>query len=159
MLPDAECLRVIYEIMRELDLGDFEIKVTHRLRLRFLSRVTACKCSRHSCRAVLLAAQVNHRRLLDAYLGACGVPLSAVRTVCSSIDKLDKTPWAEVRDELLSEKHLAPEVVDRIAHYVKLASERPICNAIDYCVVIKNKVLEIPTYAVCRVYTYMPIIS
>lgn len=27
MLPDAECLRVIYEIMRKLDLGDFEIKV------------------------------------------------------------------------------------------------------------------------------------
>lgn len=70
-------------------------------------------------------AQVNHRRLLDAYLGACGVPLSAVRTVCSSIDKLDKTPWPEVRDELLNEKHLEPQVADRIAHYVKLAGERP----------------------------------
>ena len=27
MLPDAETLRVIYEILKELDLGKFEIKV------------------------------------------------------------------------------------------------------------------------------------
>lgn len=70
---------------------------------------------------VFARVQVNHRRLLDAYLGACGVPLSGVRAVCSSIDKLDKTPWQEVRDELVLIKEQSPEVVDRIAQYVKLA--------------------------------------
>ena len=30
MIPDAECLRVVYEIMRDLDLGDFKVKVNHR---------------------------------------------------------------------------------------------------------------------------------
>ena len=36
------------------------------------------------------------------------------RTVCSTIDKLDKSPWAEVREEMISEKGLAAEVADRI---------------------------------------------
>lgn len=27
MIPDAECLKIVYEILSELDLGDFRIKV------------------------------------------------------------------------------------------------------------------------------------
>ncbi len=27
MIPDAECLKIVYEILNELDLGDFRIKV------------------------------------------------------------------------------------------------------------------------------------
>lgn len=27
MIPDAECLRIVHEILTELDLGDFHIKV------------------------------------------------------------------------------------------------------------------------------------
>lgn len=30
MLADAECLRIIYEVLSELDLGDFVIKINHR---------------------------------------------------------------------------------------------------------------------------------
>lgn len=30
MLPDAECLRIVYEILTELELGDFVIKINHR---------------------------------------------------------------------------------------------------------------------------------
>lgn len=33
MLADAECLRIVYEVLRDLNLGDFVIKVNHR---RFL---------------------------------------------------------------------------------------------------------------------------
>ena len=43
----------------------------------------------------------------------------------SSSDKLDKTIWEEVCDELLGEKHLASEVADRIAHFLQLDGERP----------------------------------
>lgn len=30
MLPDAECLRIVHEILTELELGDFVIKINHR---------------------------------------------------------------------------------------------------------------------------------
>jgi histidyl-tRNA synthetase len=49
----------------------------------------------------------------------CGVPLTMFRTICSSIDKLDKTPWQEVRNEMINEKHLDPAVADKIEKYVK----------------------------------------
>lgn len=29
MIPDAECLKIVHEILSELDLGDFRIKVLH----------------------------------------------------------------------------------------------------------------------------------
>lgn len=59
MLPDVECLRIVYEILTELNLGNFTIKV-------------------------------NHRRFLDGMFAACGVPDHMFRTICSSVDKLDK---------------------------------------------------------------------
>jgi histidyl-tRNA synthetase len=34
--------------------------------------------------------KVNHRQLLDGLFEACGVPSDKFRTVCSSVDKLDK---------------------------------------------------------------------
>lgn len=40
MIADAECLRVVYEVLRELNLGDYVIKVNHR---RFLDGLfSAC---------------------------------------------------------------------------------------------------------------------
>lgn len=29
MIPDAECLKIVHEILSELDLGDFRIKVCY----------------------------------------------------------------------------------------------------------------------------------
>lgn len=34
--------------------------------------------------------QVNDRRILDGMFAVCGVPDSKFRTICSSVDKLDK---------------------------------------------------------------------
>uniref|UniRef100_A0A673MWZ3 histidine--tRNA ligase n=1 Tax=Sinocyclocheilus rhinocerous TaxID=307959 RepID=A0A673MWZ3_9TELE len=59
MIPDAECLKIVYEILNELDLGDFRIKV-------------------------------NDRRILDGMFAVCGVPDEKFRTICSTVDKLDK---------------------------------------------------------------------
>lgn len=50
---------------------------------------------------------------------ACGVPADKFRTICSSVDKLDKTPWEEVREEMINEKHLEEKVADKIGEYVK----------------------------------------
>ncbi|XP_011494003.1 PREDICTED: histidine--tRNA ligase, cytoplasmic isoform X2 [Ceratosolen solmsi marchali] len=87
MLPDSECLRIIYETLKSLDLESFNIKV-------------------------------NHRCLLDGIFAACGVPQEKFRNICSSVDKLDKTPWEEVRKEMTGEKELKESVADRIGTYV-----------------------------------------
>ncbi|XP_044082074.1 histidine--tRNA ligase, mitochondrial isoform X2 [Neovison vison] len=88
MIPDAECLKIMCEILSGLQLGDFLIKV-------------------------------NDRRILDGMLAVCGVPESKFHAICSSIDKLDKISWNDVRHEMVARKGLAPEVADRIGDYVQ----------------------------------------
>jgi len=90
MVPDAECVRIVAEILRSLQLGGFVVKV-------------------------------NHRQILDGLFEVCGVPADKFRTICSSVDKLDKSPWEEVKREMVDEKHLAPAVADRIGHYVQFS--------------------------------------
>ncbi|KAK1904163.1 Histidine--tRNA ligase cytoplasmic, partial [Dissostichus eleginoides] len=94
MIPDAECLKIVYEILSELDIGDFRIKV-------------------------------NDRRILDGMFAVCGVPDDKFRTICSTVDKLDKMPWEEVRKEMVSEKGLSEEAADQIGEYVSLKGEAP----------------------------------
>ncbi|KAL0839695.1 hypothetical protein ABMA28_016344 [Loxostege sticticalis] len=89
MVPDAECLKVVTEILDSLDIGKYVLKV-------------------------------NHRRLLDGMFEACGVPDEKFRTTCSTVDKLDKSPWEEVRAEMINEKGITPEAADRIGEYVRL---------------------------------------
>ncbi|KOC59365.1 Histidine--tRNA ligase, cytoplasmic [Habropoda laboriosa] len=87
MIPDVECIRVISETLRSLDVGSYTVKL-------------------------------NHRSLLDGIFAACGVPNDKFRAVCSAIDKLDKSPWPEVRKEIVEEKGLNESVVDKIGMYV-----------------------------------------
>jgi histidyl-tRNA synthetase len=71
--------------------------------------------------------KVNDRRLLDAMLAACGVDTSLHRTVCSSIDKLDKMSFAEVRTELLA-KGVTSESCDAIEKYVTLHGDESLID-------------------------------
>nr|XP_025961274.1 histidine--tRNA ligase, cytoplasmic-like isoform X3 [Dromaius novaehollandiae] len=89
MIPDAECLKIVHEILSELQLGDFLIKV-------------------------------NDRRILNGVFAICGVPDSKFITTCSTVDKLDKIPWEDVRSEMVGEKGLSPEAADRIGEYIQL---------------------------------------
>ncbi|XP_064886311.1 histidine--tRNA ligase, cytoplasmic isoform X2 [Columba livia] len=89
MIPDAECLKIVHEILSDLQLGDFLIKV-------------------------------NDRRILNGVFAVCGIPESKFISTCSTIDKLDKMPWEEVRSEMVGEKGLSPEAADRIGEYVQL---------------------------------------
>ncbi|CAO2593773.1 Histidine--tRNA ligase, mitochondrial [Lemmus lemmus] len=88
MIPDAECLKIMCEILSGLQLGDFLIKV-------------------------------NDRRVVDGMFAVCGVPESKFRTICTSMDKLDKMSWEDVRHEMVAKKGLAPEVADRIGEYAQ----------------------------------------
>ena len=90
MLPDAEGVRMVAEVMSQLDLGEFKVKI-------------------------------NHRQLLDGMFEVCGVPADKIRCVSSSIDKLDKTEWSEVRRELVAEKGIDGQVADQIGEYAKLS--------------------------------------
>uniref|UniRef100_A0A4W4FV56 histidine--tRNA ligase n=1 Tax=Electrophorus electricus TaxID=8005 RepID=A0A4W4FV56_ELEEL len=89
MIPDAECLKIVYEILSELDLGDFRIKV-------------------------------NDRRILDGMFAMCGVPDEKFRTICSTVDKLDKASWEDVKNEMVKEKGLSEGVADQIGEYVSM---------------------------------------
>lgn len=88
MGPDFEIVKVLTELLDELDIGDYEVKL-------------------------------NHRKLLDGMLEICGVPPEKFRTICSSIDKLDKQSFEQVKKEMVEEKGLAVETADRIGTFVK----------------------------------------
>lgn len=62
--------------------------------------------------------KLNHRKLLDGMLEICGVPAEKFRTICSSIDKLDKQSFEQVKTEMVEEKGLSKEVADKIGKYV-----------------------------------------
>lgn len=89
MIPDAECVKVVDEILSTLNLGNYIIKL-------------------------------NHRCLLDGMFEACGVPTEKFRSICSAVDKLDKSPWQDVKKEMTEEKGLTEEVADKIGEYVRL---------------------------------------
>ncbi|XP_057972949.1 histidine--tRNA ligase, cytoplasmic [Malania oleifera] len=88
MGPDFEVIKILTELLDELDIGDYEVKL-------------------------------NHRQLLDGMLDICGVPSEKFRTICSSIDKLDKLSFAQIKKEMVEEKGLSVETADKIGTFVK----------------------------------------
>ncbi|KAI9668747.1 MAG: Cytoplasmic and mitochondrial histidine tRNA synthetase [Alyxoria varia] len=89
MLPDAEILRITTEIFEGLGW-----KGNYTIKL-------------------------NHRKLLDGIFSVCGVPQDKIRSISSAVDKLDKSPWTEVRREMTEDKALDPTIADRIGEYVQ----------------------------------------
>lgn len=49
-----------------------------------------------------------------------GIKNQDFKTVCSSVDKLDKQPWHEIKEELVKEKHIDESAVNRLADFVNL---------------------------------------
>ncbi|KAK9057284.1 hypothetical protein SSX86_022119 [Deinandra increscens subsp. villosa] len=86
---DFEVVKILTELLDELNIGAYEIKL-------------------------------NHRKLLDGMLDICGVPSHKFRTVCSSIDKLDKQSFEQIKKELIVEKGLDAETVEKIGSFVTL---------------------------------------
>ena len=65
MIPDAECVKIVKEILTSLEVGKFVVKV-------------------------------NHRQILDGIFEVCGVSSDMFRTICSSVDKLDKVSQVDI---------------------------------------------------------------
>ena len=87
MLADAECAKIITEVLDEVGLDQYVIKI-------------------------------NHRSILEGMFALCDVPTPKFKTICSSVDKLDKTPWSEVRKEMVEEKNLSHESADKIGTFI-----------------------------------------
>ncbi|EPS40584.1 hypothetical protein H072_5569 [Dactylellina haptotyla CBS 200.50] len=62
--------------------------------------------------------KLNHRQILDGLFEVCGVPQDKIRPISSAVDKLDKSPWEEVRKEMTEQKGLDPAVADKIGEFV-----------------------------------------
>ena len=96
MVPDAEIIRIIYEVFGEKGLN------------------WTSKSGKPE-----YTVKINHRGILDGIFEVCGVPSEKIRTISSAVDKLDKSPWEDVRKEMVEEKELAEDVADRIWQFVQ----------------------------------------
>lgn len=71
--------------------------------------------------------KINHRGILDGILDICGISSSKFRTVCSALDKLDKEPWSNVRNEII-QKGVSPSSADQIGEFA-LLHDKPLVLA------------------------------
>lgn len=58
------------------------------------------------------------------------MPREKFRPICSAVDKLDKSPWSEVRREMVHEKGLDESVADLIGEYVKLCGKHDLLKTL-----------------------------
>ncbi|CAL8147293.1 unnamed protein product [Orchesella dallaii] len=89
MIPDAECVKILDEILSSLDIGSFVIKI-------------------------------NHRKILDGIFEVAGISPELFRSVSSTVDKLDKTEWQEVADELRTLRGLTDDQISTVAGFVRI---------------------------------------
>ncbi|ETN75999.1 histidine--tRNA ligase [Necator americanus] len=94
MIPEAECLKIVDEVLSKLEIGEFYLKL-------------------------------NHRYILEGMFAACGAGSDHFKTVCSSIDKLDKQPWNEIEEELIKEKGLSGDNTEKLGNFVRLREFNP----------------------------------
>ena len=95
MVPDAEIIRIVCEIF-----GENGLEWTNAKGGGF-------------------TVKLNHRGVLDGVFQLCGVPQEKIRSISSAVDKLDKSPWEEVKKEMVEEKGLTEEVADKIWDFVQ----------------------------------------
>lgn len=69
------------------------------------------------------SVKINHRSILSGLFQVTGVPEDKFKPICSSIDKLDKMSWDEVKKEMCDEKGLDEKIADKIGHYVSKSGD------------------------------------
>ncbi|KAL6750380.1 hypothetical protein V8C86DRAFT_855743 [Haematococcus lacustris] len=99
MVADAEVIKVLTEILTDLKLGEFEIKLNHRKLLDAMLDIAGVPAQKF--RAICSAIDKLDK---PAWLCCC----------------LGQEPWSVVRSEMVNEKGLAASVADRIGEFVVL---------------------------------------
>lgn len=94
MVHDSEILKIIYDVLKELDLKD-ENGVTRDFVIK-----------------------VNDRRVLMGLLEMAGVPVELRGTVCSTIDKADKLSKDELRAEFFA-KGMDGEQISKVDRFMQ----------------------------------------
>ncbi|GMT26052.1 hypothetical protein PFISCL1PPCAC_17349, partial [Pristionchus fissidentatus] len=94
MLPEADCIKIVDEVLSAMNLGEYVIKL-------------------------------NHRLMLDGMFAVIGADDSQFKSVCASVDKLDKEPWEKVEEELIKERGLSPESAARLGAFVRFRELNP----------------------------------
>lgn len=98
MMADSECLQILCEILQRIKLP-FGFKI-----------------------------KINHRCILNGMFQVAGVPQEKFKPICSSVDKLDKQPWAEVKKEMCKEKGLDEAVADSVGDFVNKSGDQTLIN-------------------------------
>lgn len=104
---------------REFYQVDFDIVGLHPLMWADAEVIAASITALRAAGVADFRVAVNHRRNLDSVLEDAGLPKDMLKTVCSSIDKLDKLPWQDVRSELIA-KGVVADVADAIGKAVEV---------------------------------------
>ena len=104
MVPDAEIIRIVCEVFGKGGLGWTGPGAFN--------------------------IKINHRKVLDGIFEVCGVSKEKIRTISSAVDKLDKSPWEEVKKEMVDEKGLSGEIADKIWEFVQMRGARDILDTL-----------------------------
>lgn len=105
--------------MREFTQADFDISGTWDTMIPDAELLSLVSTILTKLKVGEFTIKINHRKILDGIFEVCGVPPEKIRTISSAVDKLDKSPWVDVKKEMTEEKGLDPAVADRIGEYVK----------------------------------------
>lgn len=108
MMADCECLEVLCEILDAIKLP-FKYSI-----------------------------KINHRGILNGMFEAAGVPKEKFKPICSSIDKLDKMSWDDVKKEMCNEKGLDVGVADTISTYVARSGDSTLVDELLLSDIAKN---------------------
>lgn len=57
---------------------------------------------------------------MEGIFTVSGIEEDNFKTVCSSVDKLDKQPWEEIQEELIKTKNISEEAVISLEKFVRL---------------------------------------
>lgn len=66
-----------------------------------------------------ITVKINHRSILDGMFAVAGVPEDKIRSISSAVDKLDKLPWGQVKQEMVEQKGLPESAADQIGQFVQ----------------------------------------
>lgn len=100
MMADSECLEILCEILKNVKLP-YDFSI-----------------------------KINHRLILNGMFKICGVPEEKFKIICSSIDKLDKMSWEDVKKEMCTEKGLDEKVADLIGTYIHKSGDKTLLDSL-----------------------------
>jgi len=113
LLPEAECVRIISEVLTKLEIGAFEIKLNHRQLLEGLMES----------------------------VGIAAKDFKPVASAIDKLDKVPS--WDSIAEELTKEKNINPDAVSKLETYICYRQKNPELTNSEYLEhVLRDSVLS-----------------